>query len=85
MLLFRLSGVLLLRFVARRLIGLLFQEPPRRTVAHPHIAVPRDRRCLRRLGGAALPPADEPSQLVCEPGGVLILLHAEKLQLAREP
>jgi hypothetical protein len=30
-LLFRLSGVLLLRFDERNLVGLLFQEPPRST------------------------------------------------------
>jgi len=85
MLLFRLSGVLLLRFAARRLIGLLFHDPPRRTVAHPRIAAPRGRWCPCRLGDPTLPAANEPPELVDQPGGVFVLVHAEEAKLARQP
>ena len=37
MLLLRLSGVLLLRFEERRLIGSLFHEPPRKTREDPEL------------------------------------------------
>ena len=84
MLVFRLSGVLLLRFVARRLIGLLFQDPPRRTVARPRISAPRGRRYRRHVGGAPQPADDEPPELVDEAGGVLVLVHADESQLTRE-
>ena len=71
MLLFRLSGVLSFRFAVRKLIGLLFQDPPRRTVAHPHIAALWGRRCHGHAD-ATLPAADEPPQLVYQPGGVFV-------------
>jgi hypothetical protein len=40
MLLFLLSGVLLLRFAARAFLALLFQEPPRLTRLEPPIRYP---------------------------------------------
>jgi hypothetical protein len=85
MLLFRLSGVSLLRFVVRRLIGLLFQDPPRRTVARPRITARPGRWCRRGGARAPHPAAHEPSQFVHEPGGVLVLAHAAIPQIAREP
>jgi len=39
LLLFRLSGVLLLRFAQRTLFGSLFQEPPRKTREEPELPV----------------------------------------------
>ena len=85
MLLFRLSGVLLLRFAARRLIGLLFHDPPRRTIARPRITVSRDRWCHDSAADVTLPAADQPPQLVHEPGGMFVLIHRKEPQLAREP
>ena len=75
MLLFRLSGVLSFRFAVRRLIGLLFQDPPRSTVAHPRFTARADR---------ALPTTNEPSDFIREPGGMLVLIHAQQPQLARK-
>lgn len=45
MLLFRLSGVLLLRFDVRRFIGLLFQDPPRE---HEPLLLGELRRCRQQ-------------------------------------
>ena len=39
LLLFRLSGVLLLRFAQRTLFGSLFQEPPRSTREDPELPI----------------------------------------------
>jgi hypothetical protein len=85
MLLFRLSGVLLLRFAARRLIGLLFQDPPRRTRARPHITALAGRWCHAIAGDLALPAADQPPEFVGEAGGVLVLIDAQEPQLAGQP
>ena len=45
LLVFRLSGVLLLRFAQRTLFGSLFQEPPRKTRKDPELPIrPLQRR-----------------------------------------
>ena len=66
MLLFRLSGVFLLRYAARQFSGLLFQEPPRRTRdvmtfaphKHPFTAEAPDQPPAISLTGVA-DPTDE--------------------------